>query len=599
MKSARHPPTRELDRRPRRLRRWRWAALTPALIALAGCGSSSGGGTSAYPASVIPAGARVLASAVVRPSGSASVAALELGRALGGSSDPYARLVALLETPGSARLSYARDVAGWLGRHAALFFTSPQSAARTTALWEHLLPGESSSSPAFPFSSPGVEGAIVMDTSDAAGARAFLDRQAARAGAHAASYDGVSYDLAAGVSFALVKRFAVIGSEEGIRAVIATARSGGSLTTTRTYARLRGAAPAGSLAQVYLAPGASAPATPSSAGAPGALAGLLGLLAAANRTQVSVVPGAHSLALDADIEGAPGAGIAADLFAPGGHAARTLAELPGESWLALGLGEASSDLGSETVALHTLLTALAGGTGGAGAGAAEAGAGAGAPEPPSSTGTLNLGSLLGALLEPAELMGADSTRARRSYASWMGSAGLFASGSGLLELRGGVVIASRDAALSRQAVATLAGELRAAGASVSRVSIAGTEAAQGVRLKGVPLSLVLAAGRDGAGEPKFVIGLGDASVATALAPSSTLASSPSRRAAERALGEGIEPVLILQVPTLLGLLESLGLTEGEAFSKLMPSLHSLGTVAAGRARLNGQIRRLRVVAGLQ
>ncbi len=123
MKSARHPPTRELDRRPRRLRRWRRAALTPALIALAGCGSSSGGGTSAYPASVIPAGARVLASAVVRPSGSASVAALELGRALGGSSDPYARLVALLETPGSARLSYARDVAGWLGRHAALFFT--------------------------------------------------------------------------------------------------------------------------------------------------------------------------------------------------------------------------------------------------------------------------------------------------------------------------------------------------------------------------------------------------------------------------------------------------------------------------------------------
>jgi hypothetical protein len=389
-----------------------------------------------------------------------------------------------------------------------------------------------------------------------------------------------------------VKRFAVIGSEEGVRAVIATARGGRSLTTTRTYARLRGAAPAGSLAQVYLAPGSPTPAAPSSAGAPGALAGLLGLLAAANRTQVSVVPGARSLALDADIEGPPGAGIAADLFAPGGHAARTLAELPGESWLALGLGEASSDLGSETAALHTLLTALAGGTGGAGAGA-------GAPEPPSSTGTLNLGSLLGALLEPAELMGADSTRARRSYASWMGSAGLFASGSGLLELRGGVVIASRDAALSRQAVATLAGELRAAGASVSRVSIAGTEAAQEIRLKGVPLSLVLAAGRDGAGEPKFVIGLGDASVTAALQPSSTLASSPSRQAAERALGEGIEPVLILQVPTLLGLLESLGLTEGEALSKLMPSLHSLGTVAAGRARLNGQIRRLRVVAGLQ
>ena len=55
-----------------------------------------------------------------------------------------------------------------------------------------------------------------MDTSDATAARSFLATQAKRAGAHAASYRGVSYEVtAAGLAFGLVGRFAVIGSENG------------------------------------------------------------------------------------------------------------------------------------------------------------------------------------------------------------------------------------------------------------------------------------------------------------------------------------------------------------------------------------------------
>ena len=593
------PPTPDAPHRSRlararasRLRQPR--ALTAALAAviaaaaLAGCGSSAGSGTSAYPASVIPADAQLLAGATVRPSGSLRSAALAAGQALSHRADPYLSLLAALETPGSPKLDYGREVAGWLGRRAGLFVTSPASAARVAGLLGRALIAGAPSPSSYPFSS-GAEGAVVMDTSDAAAARSFLGRQASRAHASASSYRGVPVQsTAAGVAFALVKRFAVIGSTGAVHAVIDTSLGGASLAHARSYARLLGTAPSNALAQLYLAPAprAAAAAAPSGAGANTAgLSNLLALLAGARSTQVSLVPSAHSLALDADIEGAPAAGLQADLFATGAQRARALEELPGESWLALGLSESARDLGSETSALHALLALLAG----------SSGAGAAGP----ATGTLSIGSLLEPLLEPLALLGANTARARREYSGWIGPAAVFASGSGLLELKGAVVIASRDAARSRSAVATLARELSGAGAVASSAAIAGTEASAILRLKGLPLSIAIAAGRNPVGEPRFVIGLGEASVGAALRPSSTLAHAASDRAAAAALGEGISPVLILQVPTLLGLLESLGLTEASGLSTLVPYLHAVTTVTAGRTGLGSEGRRLRLVAELQ
>ena len=65
----------------------------------------------------------------------------------------------------------------------------------------------------------------------------------------------------------------------------------------------------------------------------------------------------------------------------------------------------------------------------------------------------------------------------------MGSGGVFASGSGLFELQGAVVIESKDPAKSRAAVGKLAAQLRSAGDSVQPATIAGTEAAVGVRVR--------------------------------------------------------------------------------------------------------------------
>lgn len=554
--------------------------LATGLAALAaGCGSSGGSGTEANPASVIPATAELKLGAVVRPGGSLKAGALAAGRALAHTQDPYLRLLGALETPGSPKLSYARDVAPWLGKRAAVFLTSLGSAGQLSGVLEKSVLGEASPGSSLSLlAASGSEGAIVMDTSDLAAARSFVREQAARAGARAASYRGVPYQMApSGLSFGVVERFAVIGGEGALHEVIDTSLGGPSLARSSDYRRLDGAAPQESLARVFVRAPLTAAVTE-----PQNVVAMLGLLAGTNRAQLSVVASPKTVTVDADALGRPRAGLAAGFLTGGGQAARALEELPGESWLALGLGNLGSNLPSDVEGIHALLGLLGGAP----------------PSAGQTTGTVSLESLLGALLTPLAKLGADTAQAAAQFRSWMGSGGVFAAGASLFELKGAVVISSSDAARSRAAVSGLASELHQGGALVSPVTIAGAEAAVSVRLEGLPLALDIAAGRDGSGAAKFVIALGKPSVAAALDPSSTLASGAARRGAAGALGEGIAPALLLDVPTLLGLLESVGLTDEASFARLLPYLRSLTTVAAGAKSLGGGVGRVKVVAGL-
>ena len=193
--------------------------------------------------------------------------------------------------------------------------------------------------------------------------------------------------------------------------------------------------------------------------------------------------------------------------------------------------------------------------------------------------------LLEGLLTPLRALGADSAQSKRDFTSWMGSAGLFATGSGLLELKGGVVIDSNDPALSRAAVGKLAALLRKGGGSVQTTSIPGTDAAIAAHLPGLPVVLDIADGRDASGHDKFVIGLGEASVEAALNPSSTLSGAASLGTAAAALGEGIQPSVIVDFPTLLGLLEGVGLSEDPTYRAVrpVPALADDARQAAARA----------------
>ncbi len=539
-------------------------------MAVAGCGSSSHpNGTEADPASAVPASAPLYLGATVRPDESLSSAALAAGSELTGQRDPYAKLLGALRTPGSSTPTSAA-VDAWLGPHAGLFLDSLSGAEPLFSLVEKVLSGKSQPT-APPFSKGHLEGALVMDTSDSSKARSFLSEQAKRAGAHAGSYRGVSYEVtSAGLALGLVGRFAVIGSEEGLRQVIGATQGEPALSSSGGYRKLSAQAPSGALADLYVNPTAATAATSGTSS-------LLGALGGEREANLSLIPAKGSVTVDVDTLAAPGA--PAGLLAAEPQAAQALRELPGESWLAVGLGPLRERIGADVAGLRGLGSLL----------------GAGESTPGT---TLSLGSVLSGLITPLAVMGSPSPAAKAAFASWMGPAGIFAAGSSVLELKAGVVIASTDAARSKAAVGVLAVALRKAGDSVAPTSVPGTEAAVQATVPGLPLALEIAAGRNGAGQPRFVLGLGEEGVRAALTPSSTLSSAASTSAATSALGEGISPSLEFDAPTLLALLESIGLLESPGLSEFVPYLKAAGTISGGGRTLGGEVERFKLVLSL-
>jgi hypothetical protein len=567
-------------------------ALTTAalLLAAVGCGSSPSG-TSIDPASAVPASAAVYAGAIVRPEGALQKAARASGRALTHQADPYLRLLGALQTPGAPLPDFKRDVEPWLGPHAGVFLlgsgggSGEAAIARLLTLVKQGLLGSPSAGSSFPFAAHSVEGALLLDTRDAAKARSFVQSVAKHAGAQTSSYRGVSYQVANGIAFAIVSRLVVIGTEPAVHAVIDTTAGGAlSLAHSPGYAKLQGSAPSGALAHLYANPGSFSEAD--KGGRSQGAASLLSLLAGQRLLDVSLVPAGSTLALDIDAAAVtPGASSkSGGLFAGSVEAGQALGELPGESWLAVGLGDVGKTLASNPQALT---------------GFSSLGSLLSAADSEASTSGLNVKGLLEGLLTPLRALGSGSAQSEHALTSWMGAAGLFASGNGLLELKGGVVIESKDPALSRAAVGKLATLLRKGGGSAQKASIPGTDAAVVAHLSGLPVALAIADGRDASGHGKFVIGIGEQSVQAALDPSSQMSGSAALGTSAAALGEGIQPSVIVEFPTLLGLLEGIGLSEDPTVAPFVPYLRSLTTLSGGGKSLGNGIERFRFVLGLQ
>lgn len=599
-------------------------ASTALLIALAGCGSSSSPGTSADPASMTPASAPLYAGAVVQPDGALKTDATAAATTLTHQPHAFNRLVGVLQAPGTPPLDYSKDIAPWLGPNAGIFLSSlsitSAGSAQLQQLLTQVLQSGSSTTSAWPFSATGIQGAIVLDTSDATKAGSFISTEAQHAGAHAASYRGVSYQAtSAGEAFGIVNRFAVLGTVTGLHNVIDTSLGGPPLAHGADYSKLLASAPAGALAHVYSAPDASASGNAASgsgstaAGGSGSASGgstssgassgasgggtqsldsLLGLLGGTRTLNVSVVPSPSSIALDVDSlvsDSSPASGGNGGLVASAGEGAQALSELPGESWLAAGLGKVGVGLSGDVRALHSLASLITslGGSSAAGSSGEE------------GAGGFNIKGVLEGVLTPLSALSAPGAQTQHDFLSWMSSAGLFASGSSIVNLRGGIVLGSKDPSLSKAAVAKLGAALTKSGGSVQSISIPGTDAAISARVNGLPVELDIANGRSSSGQTKFVIGLAEASVTDALNPPSTLSSASSASVAATTLGEGIRPSVIVEFPTLLTLLEGVGLSEDPSISKALPTLRSLTTLVGGGKSLGGGIERFRLVAGLQ
>jgi hypothetical protein len=551
------------------------AALLAAGAALAGCGSSGSG--NADPATVTPASAPLYAKIAIKPQGGANGDASSAAKKLTHLADPYGSLAQALLSSEGAHLEFKRDIEPWVGNSAGVFVTSlnasklPQSASSVQALLEGGLTNLGSSLGADAFGAKGAQGAIVLDTTDVAGARSFLQRRAREQQAHTTSYRGVSYQASAGgAAEGIVKSFAVVGSESGLKSVIDTSLGGAAITTASGYAK----PPADAIASAYVKPEELAKSVHGSGGATGNATGsatggatsqgisLLGqLFAGAQSASLSVTPTSNSISLQGEVHSASGT---APLF--GQEGAKALGGLPGGSWLAAGVGNTGANLPRALALLHGV-------------------ASFGTSTVFASLGGASIEKLFTALSSP-------KAKLQQDFGSWAGSAGMFVSGTGLFNLEAALVIASHDPTASRAAVGKLANLMRSAGATVSNASIAGTDAAVSVKLQGFPAVIFIA---DGQG--KFVLGLGQQSVQGALSPSSTLATSAAYSTATSTLGNGIEPSLIVEFPTLLGFLEGVGLTQSPGVSNLVPYLKSLGTLTAGATSQSG-VEHFRLVLGL-
>lgn len=542
-------------------RRWPrvGAAALPllAIVATTGCGGSAGSGAT-DPTHLVPASAPLVANVVLKPAGGSGAPAAMAVRKLTHLPEPYGSLAqTLLAAPG-AKLEYKRDLSPWIGERAAVFLTAidtgklTQSTASLQSLLQGGLSGLSSVLGASALSAQGAHGAIVLATANAAAAGSFLDKQAAVLGSHSSSYRGVTLQVApGGLAEGMVKDFAVIGDEASLHAVIDTSLGGSSYASASGYVKPS----SDTIASIYIKPEAlTGLAAHSSSLANQLLEGVqsASLTVTASDSTISLQGEAHTSNNSKPLFGSEGA-----------HA---VGELPATAWLAAGV----EDTGSNLPRAFGLLR-----------GVASIG---------SSTVFANFG---GPSIERVfKALSAPSAHLQADFGSWAGPGAMFVSGSSLFNLQAALVIASKQPAASRVAVAKLANLMQRTGAVVAPASIPGTDAAESVKLSGFPAVIFIA---DGAG--KFVLGLGQQSVEGALSPSATLTTSAAYSSAAATLGGGIEPSLIVEFPTLLGFLEGVGLTQSPGVSSLVPYLKSLGTLTAG-ASAAGATQHFKAVLGL-
>lgn len=568
-------------------------AATASALSIAACGSSAPSGTEADPASLAPSSSMLYVSAVVKPEGTLRRNALTDLRTLSHAKQPLQQLLQAIAGAGPLRnVDFKREVEPWVGRDAGIFATSGNALADAAqAVGGSLSSGFSPEAllrgaAATLLQHNGTDAALVLDTRDLKQAQAFVDRVAHSQGAKHASYRGVAYEVTPqGTAEAIVGKFAVFGSETGLRQAIDTHLGRHpSLTRSGTpYATLASKGPSQTLAGIYLNPvfrrphqateRGKAPAAgeigqgEAAASAEAQAASLLQALPGEPaQAHVSIVPQQHAFQIDADLL-APSPQAESQALSAASAAARLVEGLPEGSWLALGAGEGGAHA-ARYLSFAGILVNVA-----------------------SKSVLANLGGP--ALQGLFAKLSAHSGALQRIFAGWKGPAAAFAAGSGLLNLQAGLELQASSGAAARQAVGKLGALLSALGAQVAGASVPGAETALSVRVQGLPVVLYI-----GAGGERLVIGLGPQSITGALSPTGALSSSSIYSAASAALG-GAKPSAIFDVPSALALVEGLGLSESPSVAPTLAYLSRLRTIAGGVQGLGSGIVRMRAIVPLQ
>jgi hypothetical protein len=514
---------------PTRPRAGAVAAVCAALAAVpvaAGCGESARGNADGDPASLVPRSAPLYGEAVVRPEGDQRVRLDALLRRILRTDNPGAKLEKVFDDATRKNgITYARDVKPWLGKRVGAF-----------------LAGLSGGHP---------QGAAIIATTDTPKALETLRKgETVRA---SKTYRDVAYQvLARGPALAGVGDFAVIGTEGAVRQVIDTSKDSGK----SDYGDARGQAGTDGLATVYIDPDA-----------------LLGVLESSGKIDPAIAAALHQA-----VAGAAGRAIAASVqpqdagfdvtaaaiglaksSTAGGDAAGALASVPGDAWLAVGLGNIGGKL-DDLIAQTGRSGALAG---------------------------IGIDVLLGQFRQES---GIDI---RKDVLSWMGDGALFVRGSAKGRVGGALVVRSKDPGRSAALIPKLAAYLRKQNVQVTDLhGVTGVDQGIGVKLNGAPEILAAAAGN------RFVVAVGRSSLQAALRPAGRLGANAAFRRAAGHLAGGIRPAFFFDIAPVLTLIDHSSKGNDPGFKKAEPYLRAFTVIVAG-AKRDGDIGRLRAFVGVR
>jgi hypothetical protein len=506
----------------------RLAALTVAGAAALGavaCGSGGGGAASGDPAAAVPPGAPVYAEAVVAPQGAQAASLDRLARRILRTDDPGRELVAIFDRAARSRgVTFADDVRPWLGRRVGLAVTGAGTRGRPDAV-------------------------VVATSRDDAAAAERLAELVGRGAVEDAYRDvELRVDRDEGTAGAVLDGFVLLGSERAVRAAI-DAVKGDALAGTDRFERARDELGGDGVGFAFADVRALLRARPAGGGASGAL---LGPLAEALPEWVAARVRAEPRAIVADVAAA--GGRAGSVLA-GDGAARAVAGVPGDAWLAVGL----SDVGDS---LTSLLDAV---------------------------GASGLGKLGVAQVEE-QVRRATGLDLREDVLAWMGDAALFVAGDRVTGLGGALVVTSTDAAASARAIRGLGGLLRGPGgaaAAVRELDRPAIDAGWAIRGAGDRELLVAAAG------PKVVVAVGRPALQAALRPGRELGATAAFRRAAVGLGGGLRPSLYLDLRAVAGLLG-----EHREHARVRRHLAAFGPLV-GAARQDGDLTRARLRAEVE
>ncbi len=475
------------------LRRSALAALSVAVLAVAGCGGSESSPGDTDPASVVPASAPAYVGVEVRPEDDLKQNTDAVSKALLGTEDPGQAVVEFLQPRVAAfnGLTYEADIEPWLGDRVGLALM-PVSESENKLLLVAASRDDDKADKA-------------LESSDTLSAQA--------------SFQGVEYSRTpnGSAAAAVFDGSVVLGDERAVKLAIAASKDDTDLAASQRYENALAEVPDDGIATVYLDIDALA----------GTLAGLIGegttgdivrtlLTGQGDAIAAALIPEGDSIRVEA-AGTATGKGLTA-IQAQGG-ASDAIRTLPSDAWLALGV----SDVGKTVELLLRGLTSAGG------------------------LQAIGLNLVLSRLEESTGLS------VSRDVLAWMGSGGLFVRGTKRGEVGGALVVQSSDPAAMRRAVRRLRaalGDLQLPGVpAVSGLSAKGVDEGMTLALGDTPIKIAAA-------DDQLVIAIGPGALATALGPADELQNSPEFKAAEGRLGDDLRAGFYLDFQQAADLVES-------------------------------------------